>query len=68
MARSWAGQRVRNLVPQGLGNRLGAIALDEIDGQLNTPWPVDAKPHCGFPPVEGKRPIRKTVAGQQLNG
>src|SRR5439155_17000199 len=67
MAVSAAGEGVRNLMQQRFPNCLLAVALDEVERQLDALEGVETESHLRLPPVERERPVVEAVCGQQLD-
>jgi hypothetical protein len=63
------GQGVGDLMEQGIAN-LGVIigAIDEMDGQLDTPAAEQADAESTFTAIETERPIAQPVEVKQATG
>src|SRR5438309_2160905 len=61
-------QSVRNLVQQGVANQVRAVALGEVNGQLDGLGVVPAEAQRSLAPIERERPMGKTILSQELEG
>jgi hypothetical protein len=66
VAVTWADQCVGNLVQEGVEDLIRAVALDQMDRQLNPAPLVNAQPQRLLEPVPAECPTAETVGCQEL--